>query len=97
MARLAVNCGRSSLSSLGGSDKWLCAGLDVSAASVSAEAVVMNRDGKLDSIGRNFREIDIDFLRYTPQDAAVVLAYGKFSGNERGAVDVVGVVSHPFI
>ncbi len=90
MARLAVNCGRSSLSSLGGSDKWLCAGLDVSAASVSAEAVVMDRDGKLDSIGRNFREIDIDFLRYTPQDAAVVLAYGKFSGNERGLSMLLG-------
>lgn len=90
IARLAVNCGRSSLSFLGGTDKWLCADFDVSDASVSARAVVMDRDGRLDSIGRNFREIDTDFLRYTPQDAAVVLAYGKFTGNERGLSMLLG-------
>ena len=90
MARLAVNCGRSSLTFLGGSDKWLCVGFDMSNASVSAEAVVMDRDGRIDSIGRNFHEIDVDFLRYTPGNAAVILAYGKFSGNERGLSMLLG-------
>lgn len=83
-ARLAVNCGRSSLSFLGGGSRWLCIGFNVTEASVSAGAVVMDRDGKLDSIGKRFGEIDTDFLRYTPNDAAVVLAFGKYDGNVRG-------------
>lgn len=89
-AKLAVNCGRSSLSFLGDAGKWLCVGFDVTEASVSAEAVVMDRDGRLDSIGRNFQEIDTDFLRYTPNDAAVVLAFGKFKGNVRGLGMLLG-------
>ncbi|MDE6529017.1 MAG: hypothetical protein K2L78_08230, partial [Muribaculaceae bacterium] len=89
-AKLAVNCGRSSLSFLGGESRWLCVGFDVTEASVSAEAVVMDRDGRLDSIGRNFQEIDTDFLRYTPNDAAVVLAFGKFKGNVKGLGMLLG-------
>lgn len=90
VARLAVNCGRSSLSFLGGSSRWLCIGFNVTEASVSAEGVLMDRDGKLDSIGRNFKEIDTDFLRYTPNDAAVVLAFGHFKGNVRGLGMLLG-------
>jgi len=89
-AKLAVNCHRSPLSFLGGEDKWLCIKFNVTDISASAEGMVMDRDGKLDSIGRNFREIDPDFLRYTPADASVVLAFGKFKGNERGLAMLLG-------
>ena len=89
-ANVAVNCGKSSLSYLGDADKWLCVSLKVSPQSVSARGVVMNRDGRVDSIGANFREIDTNFLRYTPSDAPVVLAFGKFSGNVRALSFLLG-------
>ncbi len=89
-AKLAVNCGSSSLSFLGDRSKWLCVDISVGEVSVSAQGVVMNRDGELDSIGRNFDVIDTDFLRYTPQDAAVVLAFGRFDGNVRGLSMLMG-------
>lgn len=90
MARVAVNCGNSMLSFLGGADRWMCVTLDASEASVSASASVMNRDGKLEPLGNNFTEIDTDFLRYTPEDAVVVLAFGKFSGNVRALGFLLG-------
>lgn len=90
MARVAVNCGNSMLSFLGGDDRWLCVSLDATDTSVSAMASVMDRDGKLDPLGDNFKEIDTDFLRYTPEDAAVVLAFGKFSGNVRALGFLLG-------
>lgn len=89
-AKLAVNCGRSSLSFLGNDNRWLCVGFDLTETSVSAEGVVMDRDGALDSIGRNFQEINTDFLRYTPENAAVVLAFGRFEGNVRGLEMILG-------
>lgn len=81
---LAVNCGNSSLSYLGGINRWLCIGMKITPQSVSLSGKVVSREGIPDSIGANFEVIDTDFLRYTPERAPVVLAFGKFSGNVRG-------------
>lgn len=89
-AAVAVNCGNSTLSFLGGKDRWLCVSFQTSELAVSARATVMDRDGRLDSIGNSFQQIDTDFLRYTPSDAAVVLAFGKFSGNVRALSFLLG-------
>lgn len=89
-ANIVINCGNSPLSYLGGTARWLCVSFNVTRQSVSATGVVMNRDGVLDPIGENFEEIDTDFLRYTPPDASVVIAFGKFSGNDRGLGMLLG-------
>lgn len=81
---LAVNCGNSSLSYLGGINRWLCIGMKITPQSVSLSGKIVSREGIPDSIGANFEVIDTDFLRYTPERAPVVLAFGKFSGNVRG-------------
>ena len=80
---MAINCGNSMLNFLGDSSRWLGVSVKISNASVTAEGVVIDRDGMRYPLGANFDEIDTDFLRYTPNDAAVVLAFGKFSGNVR--------------
>ncbi len=55
--RLAVNCGRSSLSFLGDCGKWLCVGFNVSAASVSANAVVFSANREIsDGYNNSFTE-----------------------------------------
>lgn len=89
-AKVAVNCGNSMLGFLGGNDRWLCISLTTTQASVSALAKVIDRDGNPDPLGDNFKEIDTDFLRYTPDDAAVVLAFGKFSGNVKALSFLLG-------
>ena len=88
--KIAVNCGRSMLSFLGGDDRWLGIAFRVTDASVSATGVLMDEDGRQYPFGDDFEEIDTDFLRYTPNDAAVVLAFGKFSGNVRGLSFLLG-------
>lgn len=89
-ANIAINCGNSSLSFLGGKDKWFCASMKLTEQSASAWGMVMDRDGKTEPIGEAFQTIDTDFLRYTPADAAVVLAFGKFSGNVRALSFLLG-------
>lgn len=87
---IAVNCGNSSISYLGGKDRWLCVAISTNDLAVSARGVVMDRDGNTDPLGEAFQPIDTDFLRYTPHDAAVVLAFGKFSGNVRALSFLLG-------
>ncbi len=89
-SNLAINCGNSMLSYLGGKSKWLCVSFNVTRQSVSVIGEVMDRDGKTDSIGANFDEINTDFLRYTPEGASVVLAFGRFHGNVRGLSMLLG-------
>ena len=88
--KIAVNSARSPIDFIGGRDKWLCVGFDVSDTSVSSDVIIMDDEGRVDSIGANFEEIDTDFLHYTPSDASVVLAYGKFDGNKRGLAMLLG-------
>ncbi len=87
---IAVNCGHSPLSFLGSRGRWLCLSFNATRLSVTFTGKVMNREGVLDSIGSNFKEIDTDFLRYTPADASVVLAFGQFSGNARALGMLLG-------
>lgn len=89
-ANLAINCGNSMLGYIGGKNKWLCVSFNVTRQSVSVVGEVMDRDGKTDSIGGNFEEINTDFLRYTPERSSVVLAFGKFKGNVRGLSMLLG-------
>ncbi len=89
-ANLAINCGNSMLSYMGGKNKWLCVSFNVTRQSVSVVGEVLDRDGNRDSIGGNFEEINTDFLRYTPEKSAVVLAFGKFKGNVRGLSMLLG-------
>lgn len=90
VAKVAVRCGGSPLSFLGDDSRWLCVAMNATAVSVTAEAVVMDGEGQLDSLGRHFEVIDTAFLRYTPQNAAVKLAFGKFDGNEHGLAMLLG-------
>ena len=87
---IAVNCGNSPLSFMGGGSRWLCMSLNATRQSVTLTGKLMNREGALDSIGGNFKEIDTDFLRYTPSDASVILAFGQFSGNARALGMLLG-------
>lgn len=87
---VAINCGNSMISFLGGRSRWLCVSVRVTPQSVSAIGEVMDRDGRRDSVGGSFEELNPDFLRYTPADASVVLAYGRFHGNERGLSMLLG-------
>lgn len=87
---VVVNCGNSPLSFLGSKGRWLCLSFNSTPYSVTLAGKVMNRDGVSDSIGKNFREINTDFLRFTPADASVVLAFGKFSGNVRALGMLLG-------
>lgn len=87
---IAVNCGNSMLSFFGDGSRWLGVSVKISNASVTAEGVVIDRDGMRYPLGADFEEIDTDFLRYTPNDAAVVLAFGKFSGNIRALGFLLG-------
>lgn len=87
---LAINCGNSMISFLGGPSRWLCVSFKVTQQSVSLVGTVRDTEGRCDSIGNHFGEIDTDFLRYTPAEASVVLAYGKYTGNERGLEMLLG-------
>ena len=90
LMRMVVNCGRSPLSYLGGVSRWLCVAAEVSESSVIAEMKVIDDSGAPDSIGANFAEIDTDFLRFVPADAAVIVAFGKFDGNVRALSMLLG-------
>lgn len=90
VVRLAVNCGRSPMSYLGGVARWLCVETDVTGESVRLDAKVIDSNGAIDSIGANFAEIDTSFLRFVPEDASVTVAFGRFDGNVRALSMLLG-------
>ena len=87
---LTVNCGNSMIAFLGGRSKWLCVAFDVAKRSVNAEVSLIDSDGSHEPLGNNFTDIDPEFLTYTPANAAVVLAFGKFNGNVAGLSLLLG-------
>lgn len=87
---LTVNCDNSMIAFLGGKTKWLCVAFDIAKRSVSAEVKLIDADGSLEKLGENFTDINTDFLQYTPPNSAVVLAFGKFNGNQAGLSLLLG-------
>lgn len=82
-ACIAVNCARSPLSFLGGEDRWLCVDFKTSQRELTARARVLSDSGAVDSIGTRFNTINPDILRFIPRDVAVLVAFGRFTGNQR--------------
>lgn len=82
-ACIAVNCARSPLSFLGGEGRWLCVDFKTSQRELTARARVLSDSGTVDSIGTRFNTIDLDILRFIPCDVAVLVAFGRFTGNQR--------------
>lgn len=79
----ALNCDNSPSQAaiIGGKEQWLCASMEPNRQAINAEAVVMDRGGKLTPIGGYFEEIDPRVLAFIPGDAVGVAAFGRFTGD----------------
>lgn len=89
-ACIAVNCARSPLSFLGGEDRWLCVDFKTSQRELTARARVLSDSGAVDSIGMRFNTIDLYILRFVPRYVGVLVAFGRFTGNQRSLSMLLG-------